>query len=506
MNASLPLSRVVNVQVALTPLAAQAQSLSDLLYLGTSPVIDTTERYRAYDSLEAVAADFGSSADEYLAAARWFAQSPQPTRLLIGRWAQVASKGGLRCATAALAKQQVSGWTGVTTGSFKVGIDGVPAVDVTGLDFSAAANMPAVAAIIAAAVNTATGTAVAVTWNSVYRRFEFESPTTGATSAVSFLTAAAAGVDISADLGGRADSGGYLYTGQAAETIATAAALFDNMIGQQFYGVAVGGLTPGANAGADTAALLALAEYLEGTNTKHVLGITTQEPGSTSAVSTQDIGYQLKQLGYKRTFTQYSSSSPHAVLSALARILTVNYEGENTAITLKFKQEPGVIAEVLTTTQANALQDKNVNVFVAYNNGTNILQEGVVASGEFFDTVTGTDWLAVTVQRDVYNLLYTSTTKIPQTDDGATLIQTTIESRLAQGVDNGLLAPGVWNAGGFGNLAQGDYLEKGYYVYIPPMRDQAPADRAARRCPPIQVAAKLAGAIHFVDVTINVNQ
>ncbi len=129
-----------------------------------------------------------------------------------------------------------------------------------------------------------------------------------------------------------------------------------------------------------------------------------------------------------------------------------------------------------------------------------------MASGDFADTITGTDWLAVTIMTAVYNLLYTSPTKIPQTDAGTALICTTIANVCSQGVSNGLIAPGVWNSGGFGSLNQGDYLSKGFYIYANPIATQNQADRAARKSPPIQVAVKLAGAIHTVDVIVNVNQ
>ncbi len=71
---------------------------------------------------------------------------------------------------------------------------------------------------------------------------------------------------------------------------------------------------------------------------------------------------------------------------------------------------------------------------------------------------------------------------------------------------NGLLAPGVWNSGGFGILKQGDFLPKGFYVYNAPVASQTQNDRAARMAMPIQIAAKLAGAIHSVDVAVTVNQ
>jgi len=169
-----------------------------------------------------------------------------------------------------------------------------------------------------------------------------------------------------------------------------------------------------------------------------------------------------------------------------------------------FKQEPGIVAEVLTPSQASALNANNYNYFAAFNNNTNIIVNGKVASGQFIDTIWGCDWLANEVQTNVYNLLYGSL-KIPQTDAGNNQIATAIEAACQQGVNNGLMAPGVWNAAGFGQLVQGQFLQKGYYVYQPPIAQQAQADRAARKSVPFQVAAKLAGAVHSVNVVINVN-
>jgi hypothetical protein len=102
--------------------------------------------------------------------------------------------------------------------------------------------------------------------------------------------------------------------------------------------------------------------------------------------------------------------------------------------------------------------------------------------------------------------MYTSPTKIPQTDAGNQTIITMIESVLSQAVRNGLLAPGVWQSAGFGALSQNDFLAKGFYVYAPPIAQQNASDRAARKSVTFQVAAKLAGAIHTVDILINVNR
>jgi len=190
-----------------------------------------------------------------------------------------------------------------------------------------------------------------------------------------------------------------------------------------------------------------------------------------------------------------------------ARASTVDFSGVNTTITLKFKQEPGVTAETLTTTQAKALAAKNCNVFVNYNNGTAILQEGVMANGYFFDEVHGLDWLQNQIQTDVFNVLLTAGTKVPQTDAGVTQLINAIENGGAEmAVANGLCAPGVWNAPSVGVVQQGQTLSKGYYFYAPPVASQSQSDRSARKAPLIQGAMKLAGAIHFSNVSISVNR
>jgi len=145
-------------------------------------------------------------------------------------------------------------------------------------------------------------------------------------------------------------------------------------------------------------------------------------------------------------------------------------------------------------------------VFVEYVNDTAIVQNGVMSGPRFFDETFGLNWFQNAVQTDVYNALYTSPTKIPQTDAGVNQLVNVIAGDCEEAVNNGLVAPGVWNAPGFGNLAQGQYLKTGYYIYAQPIALQSQADRETRVSPPIQVAIKLAGAIQTVDVLVTVNR
>ncbi|HCT2143216.1 TPA: DUF3383 domain-containing protein [Raoultella ornithinolytica] len=250
--------------------------------------------------------------------------------------------------------------------------------------------------------------------------------------------------------------------------------------------------------------VISVAAAIEASSLSRILAVTTDDVNVLVAGNTDNIGYKLKAAGYGRTFWQYSSSSKYAAISAFGRAFTVNFTGNNTTITLKFKTEPGVTYETLTTTQAAAIDAINGNVYVYYANDTAIIQQGVMANGDFFDERHGLDWLQNYVQTNLYNLLYTSATKIPQTDAGVTRLMTNVEASLDQAVNNGLVAPGVWNGGPIGQIQSGDTLTKGYYVYADAVSSQAQSDREARKSPVIQAAIKLAGAIHYSDVQINV--
>lgn len=250
--------------------------------------------------------------------------------------------------------------------------------------------------------------------------------------------------------------------------------------------------------------VLSVAAAIEAASSSRILAVTTQEPETLLASSSTDLAAKLKAGKFSRAFVQYSSSSKYAALSAFGRAFTVNFNGNNTTITLKFKQEPTITYEALNTAQAQALEGKNANVFVYYANDTAILEQGVMANGDFFDERHGLDWLQNYVQTNLFNLLYTSTSKIPQTEAGITRLLTNVEQSLDQAVSNGLVAPGIWSGAALGQINTGDTLTKGYYVYAAPLASQAQADREARKAPLIQVACKLAGAVHYADVQINV--
>lgn len=597
----LPVSRLVSVSVNLEPPAPQVENVDTCVIMGISTVIDVTQRMRLYESITAIATDFGTSAAEYLAAVLWFEQNPAPMSLYIARWAKTASAGQL--VGGPLPTLVYTDLTAITSGSFFVIINGIP-LSITGLNFSSITNLNGAATLIQTAVAALSASCTCV-WNATYTTFTITSGTTGITSTVgfgaaptatgkatfsgqpsaadtltlngtvitfrasgasgnevnigasltitlasllSFLNASSdtqlvkfhyvvsgsvlyfyavtsgtggnsltlaksaaaitlsagtlsggAGTDVSATFGLlSASSGSYVADGVASETALEAVVILDNKFSNLWYGLTI---IDAANSDH-----LAVAAYVEASSvTKHFYGVTSQEGAIITSTDTTSIAYQLKALLYKHTAVQYSSTNAYAAVSLLARILTTNWQANNTTITLMYKQEPGIVAENLSSTQANNIQNDNCNVFVNYNNSTAIIQYGVCCSGDYIDTIIGLDWLAITLQAAWYATLYNSPTKIPQTDAGMHILATVAEQTMGLGVNNGLLAPGVWNSNGFGALITGDFLEKGYYVYQPSVNAQPQAQRVLRVSVPFQIAVKLAGAVHTVDGSILVN-
>lgn len=321
-----------------------------------------------------------------------------------------------------------------------------------------------------------------------------------AASSVGYATSPGSGTDISALVGLTTATSLALIPGFDAEEPVECVADMANL-SSDWYGLMFAAATQPTDD-----QNIEVANFVEGLSITRVFGVTITNTNVLSSLVTTDLASRMKAAAYVQSLCQYSSQSPYVVASFFGRAFTVNFLAENTTITMMYKQEPLVTAEDLTETQANVLEDKRCNVFTAYVNDTSIIQYGVMSGLRWFDETFGLNWFQDAVQTAVYNALYTSPTKIPQTDAGVNTLTTIVAGTCEQAVSNGLVAPGVWNAAGFGSLTQGQYLKTGYYIFAASVALQAQADRDARKSPPIQIALKLAGAIQTVDVLVSVNR
>ena len=495
---ALDIGRVVRVTVNLQPLAAARRSFGVLLILGDSDVIDHDDRLRAYTTLDGVAGDFGLNSPEYYAAALYFGQTPRPLNLMVGRWVSASLAALLKGGVLSSAEKIMTLWTAITGGGFSINVGGT-VKEITGLNFSLAANLDCVASIINTALDAASA-GVSIEYDG--DRFSIRTDAVGADAVVGYASAPTSGgtTDISGML--KLTDGLSLppIPGTDAETPAEAVALVANMSSDWY------GLMFASNTQISDEDNIAVAGFIEGTSQSRIFGITSGDALLLESTIDTDIASSLKKLGYKRSFVQFSSKNPYAAASLFGRAFSVNFNANRSTITLKFKQEPGVVYEQLTESRAQALAEKNANVFAYYNTDQAILQEGTMVNGAFFDEVHGTDWLQNALQIDLWNVLYQSKTKVPQTNAGMNILATVCKGVCIEGQNNGLIADhGIWNADGFGELEREDPIP-GFYIYAQNVDDQPQSEREQRKAPPIQIAVKLAGAIHFVEVIVDINR
>ncbi|NOU95592.1 DUF3383 family protein [Paenibacillus sp. LMG 31456] len=205
-----------------------------------------------------------------------------------------------------------------------------------------------------------------------------------------------------------------------------------------------------------------------------------------------------------RTFGQYSTSN-YAAVAAMGYAMGANTGLANSAYTLAYKSEVGIVPEVLTTTQVNTILGFKGNVYTNYGATYNLLVQGTMADGISFDEVLNLDVLTNEIQTAIMNSL-TSSPKIPQTEDGVSMLVSAITDPCNNARNRGVIGPGVWNAAPILGLQTGDTLSIGYMILAESIASQSQTDRDARKSPPIYVAIKLTGAIEHVVIGVVVNR
>lgn len=501
---SLSISRIVGVDISVSPLALQSAGFGILNIIGTSDSIPLSERIREYNDMAGVAVDFDSTDEEYKAAAIFFSQIPRPTTLYISRRNPTTPTAATL--TGAATGAAYTAFTGITTGAMDISIDGT-VEHLTDLDFSAATDLDDVATILEVALEAAvTGT----TCTQVDGVFTITNATAGSANTLSFVTSVGA-TGLAALLKLRSTDGGTLTPGVDAESITESLDAIE-AVNSKWYGFAFTKEVADSSITAGGTALDCLDAAAWAETRMKVFANTSKDADTLVAGNTTNISYKLEALDYSRTFTVYgptvvdslgavTATNDYAAVSMFARGATVNFDGTDTTITYKFKTAPGIAPVELSATQASNLIAVNCDYYTQFGtslsgDAVSMLAEGVCANGRFLDEVVGIDWLQNSIQTDVLNYLYPSTTKIPQTDAGVSGIVHVLSKNLDQAVANGLAAPG------YVTIDDTEvFLPKGYYISQGLVENQSQADRELRKAPPIAFIVKGAGAIHSVTIT-----
>ena len=161
--------------------------------------------------------------------------------------------------------------------------------------------------------------------------------------------------------------------------------------------------------------------------------------------------------------------------------------------TWNLKELATIAPTKLSTEQKKALGAKNINTFLRYA-GCNCAMGGTTLAGEWIDVIRFRDWLKNELQIRTFNALKTNR-KVPFTDGGIGLIEGVMDSTLKDGQDIGGIAPTEYD--------DDDNPIYGYSVTVPKASDLTEAERKSRKLTGCKWSARLAGAIHAVEISGN---
>jgi hypothetical protein len=495
------ISNVVTVNLNLEPVLARAGNINTCaIFTSNNNVLSTSERFRSYRTLTEVESDFGTSSQESVWARRFFG-APNPVQaggeLVFSFWraadetvpAKAAELEGGQVVTESLIPQLQQ----ITDGEFDVTVDGGAVQNITALDFSGIDSADEAAAILDAAIS---GASVVFDGNL---KFVLTSDTTGASSTLTYATepAAPAGTFIGDLLQWTPESGGQLTQGAASDVL-TAESKLDaiNALQSELF---VGGMTFIARLTDQEIADIASKVQADQTT----LFYYTFNNATNLQRSQTNPAWKVKTSGqtfFRMTYT--TANQTYMAAAYMSKTHSVLLSGQNTTKTLNLKTLTNIEAEPLSQTEINAAESIGMDVYIPIKDTSNVLSFG---ANDYTDNIYNIAAFAEDLRIGLFNLLRGTATKIPQTAAGVATVVQGAATICNKYVRNGFIAAGEWTrpADTFGNLDTflNAIRTKGYYILGTDPATQLQSERQERKIT-LQIAIKLAGAIHIVNVNV----
>lgn len=439
------IDRIVNVQISLNTNGVSKEGFSTMLVVGTHA--NNLNRVTTYTNINDLIND-GFSTDDpiYRAVSAAFSQTPRPRQVKVGR-RQVEEVN--------LSVNNVKDNTDYTITVSSKDTDGT--VDEEAYKYNSQTSATATKIVEGLQALMASDTAVTAAVSGEKLQLTAKS---GKSFAIKISS------NLSAEL-----------TEPTEEIADSMNAIMDS--DADFYGIVL--------ASRDKDDTMAMAEWVE-TQIK-LFGTSTAEQGAKNSETDTDLLSMLKAKNYYRTFAFYHELANNEYLEAgiMARCFAIEPGGETWAN----KVLSGLTADNLTETEYLAVSGKNGNTFETFRNKS-ITQNGKVAGDEWIDVIRFRDWLQEEITVNVFNLLINSD-KVPYTDAGIALIENQIRQALLLGQRRGGIAPTEYDEDNNENL--------GFTIEMPLAANIPANTKAQRLLEDVKFTARLAGAIHVVEIT-----
>lgn len=443
------LDRIANVSISLNTTAINQQSFSDLLVVGTH-MLSVGRVLVVTGADELLDLGLSSSDPLYTAVSDALSQIPSINRIYVGR-RQVDE------ATITI-DRAVEGVEYAVTVKSRAG-DGSIVETVSTYTAPVDATLETIATALAAAISA-------------------DSSVVTATAAIGIGS-----ITIEADVPGTAfalASGANMTmsVGQSAESMTDALAAISTENGD-WYGVVI--------ASKVEADIMATADWVEAN--EKLFNVSSAQMTILDQAITTDIGSKLRDKQYFRSAVWYHQQAANESLEAAisSKCFTFYPGGETWAL----KRLAGISVDYISEGQSIAARSKNVNTFEMFRNFA-VTQYGTVAAGEWIDVIRFRDWLVEEIKIRIVSALINADGKVPYTDEGIAIIVNAMRGALDLGVQRGGIAPE--------ELDDENRVVPSYTISVPRSANISFNDKANRVLRDLKFTARLAGAIHVVEI------
>lgn len=219
-------------------------------------------------------------------------------------------------------------------------------------------------------------------------------------------------------------------------------------------------------------------------------------------------GYQVSQAGYAGVKIIYAPSDKNQVGAELSYPACLDFTEAGGRTTAKFRQYPGLTADVTNQTIASRLRTNGFNFYGAWasrGNGFTFSDQGKI-TGEFVwdDAYVNQIWMNDSFQVNLIDLLL-SAKSVPYNSTGYALIEAAMMDTVNAALNFGAIQPGVTlseaqaaqvNAAAGFNISD-TIQDRGWYILV---QDAAPSVRAARGSPPVKFFYTDGGSVHTINL------
>ncbi|WP_282376291.1 DUF3383 family protein [Pseudomonas sp. PS01302] len=224
---------------------------------------------------------------------------------------------------------------------------------------------------------------------------------------------------------------------------------------------------------------------------------------------TTDIVSKAVTQGSRRMFVASHATELYEGFEIAAVFSRVNFDAANSTITGEFKKLPGIDAEDLTATAYAAMKQKGAVFYTvvetggARDVGRIINSKSTSTYGEFIDDVFNLDAFTNYLTVGLYNALTKVPTKLRQTPSGQQVLIDAAAQIGEKFIGNAYLGARTYISDETGE----EVLSRGYEILTNAndILDITDAERKDRKAAPIVMRLFRAGAIHAVDVTVQVD-